>query len=133
MIDYMSEYITDRFKSFERVDKSVWHRRGLHIVLENRLFQIAVTDNEWSAAWMLIERDDIDDVGGNRNIMRRHYRTYLNCIKNALIDGFGEAIGYGGAWICGAVYRKEPVEARAAYARKGGGATVSAISGQTAG
>ena len=27
----------------------------------NRLFEIAVEDNEWSAAWCLLEREDIDD------------------------------------------------------------------------
>jgi hypothetical protein len=38
--------------------------------------------------------------------MRRHYPAYLEAIKTALLDGWGEAIGYGGAWVHGEVYRK---------------------------
>jgi hypothetical protein len=66
--EFMSEAVQEdfmsRFKSFTKTDR----RRGAycyandnnrHVVLENELFEIAVVDNEWSAAWMLLERLDI--------------------------------------------------------------------------
>jgi hypothetical protein len=106
MIEFMRERLTLRFNSFQPVDK--WrYRYGGHVVLENSFFQISVADNEWSAAWLLLEREDIDDTGANRTLMRRHYPAYLEAIKNALLDGWGEAIGYGGAWVHGKIYKKE--------------------------
>lgn len=106
MIEIVRERFMKQFKSFSAVDK--WRKRGeVRVVLESGLFEIAVEDNEWSAAWCLLEREDIDDVGANRTFMRRHHKTYLEAIKQTLVDAWGEAIGYGGAWTHGATYRKE--------------------------
>ena len=108
MIEHMTECFSKRFPSFYPVDK--WRRDGeRHIILESAFFQIAVVDNEWSAAWCLLEREDVDDVGGNRNLMRRHYHVYLEEIKRILVENWGEAIAYGGAWTHGKKYTKEDV------------------------
>ena len=101
MVLLVTEAFQKRFKSFRKVDG--W-RYGKHIVLQNELFGLAVADNEWSVAWCLLERVDIDDTGSNRTFMRRHYQTYLEAIKLTLIDIWGEAIGYGGPWISGERY-----------------------------
>jgi len=105
MIKVMQNSIGKRFPSFYATDE--WRDRDAHVILENGLFQIAVVDNEWSAAWCLLERTDVDDTGANRTFMRRHYDTYLETIKQTLLDGWGEAIGYGGAWVHGRKYIKE--------------------------
>ena len=107
MIDYMRETLAERFPSFESVN--IWRGCDRHVVLRSGLFDIAVVDNEWSAAWCLLERDDVDDTGSYRVLMRRHYETYLKAIRDALIGGYGEAIGYGGAWTSGKRYTKEDV------------------------
>jgi len=105
MIETMRDRLMARFPSFYSEDK--WIDRDRRVVLENELFHIAVVDNEWSAAWLLLERSDIDDTGRNRTFMRRHYQTYLEAIKRILIDRWGEATGYGGAWVSGKRYTKE--------------------------
>lgn len=105
MVEIMRERLMKRFPSFCEEDK--WRGSDQHIVLESGLFQIAVVDNEWSVAWCLLERPDIDDEGRNRTLMRRHYTSYLEAIKGFLIEIWGEAIGYGGAWTHGQRYTRE--------------------------
>jgi hypothetical protein len=105
MIETMQEILTRRFKSFYIVDKL--RDRDKHIVLENNFFQIAVVDNEWSAAWCLLEHPDIDNQESSRSLMNRYYERYLDGIKAALIELWGEAIGYGGCWTSGVRYTKD--------------------------
>jgi hypothetical protein len=105
MVHEMRSGLMRRFKSFYEVDR--WRDREIHVVLENNLFEIAVVDNEWSAAWCLLERRDID--GTNGAFIRRHYQTYLEAIKRILIENWGEAIGYGGAWTHGVRYTKADI------------------------
>ena len=104
MIFRFIEGFQQRFKSFYKMEK--W-RGNRHIVLQSELFELAVVDGEWCAAWCLLEREDVDDVGRNRTLMRRHYHAYLKAIKTILIDWWGEAIGYGGAWTSGKRYTHE--------------------------
>lgn len=103
MISEICQALMARFKSFQRVDR--WHS-SRHIVLESAFFEIAIEDGDWCATWMLLERRDVDDTGPNRTLMRRHYTVYLEAIKTTLVDIWGEAIGYGGAWTCGERYVK---------------------------
>ena len=107
MIKVIQDSIGKRFPSFYPADE--WRDRDAHVILENGLFQIAVVDNEWSAAWCLLERTDIDDTGSSRTFMRRHFQTYLEAIKQIIVDEWGEAVGYGGAWVSGRRYTKEAV------------------------
>jgi hypothetical protein len=53
---------------------------------------------------MLLEKD----IGTNEglNLMGRHCNAYLEEIKNALVDEYDEAIGYGGSWTSGTRYTK---------------------------
>ena len=109
MIEAIQEKLSRRFPSFQTCNE--WrHRPGHTIVLKNELFEIAVADNEWSAAWMLLERTDIDDAGSNRNLMRQNYTSYLEGLKNALVETWGECYGYGGPWTSGPRYTKENTE-----------------------
>ena len=111
MICYMQEKITKRFPSFRIVDR--WKRCGtMRVVLENRLFDIAVVDNEWSATWMLLQSEDIEDAMWHKGesfapLMSRHHQTYLDAIKDGLLQRYGECVGYGGAWTSGPVYKRE--------------------------
>jgi len=107
MIAYMRGALTKRFPSFKSVN--TWRGCDQNVVLRSGLFEIAVVDGDWCAAWCLLERTDVDDTGSYRALMRRHYMTYLDAIKKALIDGWGEAIGYGGAWVSGRRYMRGDV------------------------
>lgn len=106
MISIVTDALLKRFKSFNRTDR--W-RNDKHIVLESELFEIAVADGEWCAAWCLLEREDVDGTDRSRTFMRKHFKSYLEAIKLILINGWGEAIGYGGAWTSGKRYTHEDV------------------------
>jgi len=103
MISYVTTVFRNRVKSFKTANK---RRNEFNIVLQSELFQLAVADNEWGAAWCLLEREDVVDIGTNRTFMRKHYKTYLEAIKFALLEGWGEAVAYGSAWQRGNVYKK---------------------------
>jgi len=101
MIVIIREAFHKRFKSFVDTDE---FRDDRHIIMRNNLFEIAVVDGDWCAAWCLLEQTDIEDDGSTRALMRRHFNTYLDAIKSTLISVWGEAIGYGGAWTSGTRY-----------------------------
>jgi len=108
MIELMQKYFTSRFKSFTTTNKwrgttSYSSNRDCRVVLENEFFDIAIADNEWSAAWMLLEKEDIED--NVTPLMKRHYQSYLNAIKEALLKHWGEATEYGGAWLRGITHK----------------------------
>jgi len=107
MVEHMTKKLEKRFPSFQRIN--TLRARDLNVVLRNGLFEIAIVDNEWSAAWCLLERADVDDSGSNRALMRHHYEKYLEAIKGFLIEGWGEAFGYGGTWARGKKYTKDDI------------------------
>lgn len=51
----------------------------------------------------LIERADREEYAGLRAM---HYQNYLDGIRETLIDVYGEAIAYGGAWTSGKRYTR---------------------------
>lgn len=117
MIELMQESLMSRFKSFSKCDRwrgvTAYDRsQNRHVVLENGMFEIAVVDNEWSAAWMLLERADIEELeyrnGVNlRPLMARHYHSYLYAIRDILLDTYGECSAYSGAWTSSRITRED--------------------------
>jgi len=111
MVEIVCEELLERFPSFYRCD--AWrgdrNNRDKRVVLRNSLFDIAVADNEWSYAWLLLENEEARYDGRNAGLMARHWQTYLEAIKCVLVEIYGEAIGYGGAWLSGKKYTKEDV------------------------
>ncbi|MDR1702507.1 MAG: hypothetical protein LBR56_07005 [Sporomusaceae bacterium] len=101
MIEYMQKKLAIRFQSFNKVD--FWKDRDRHIVLQNAIFEIAIVDNEWSAAWCLLERWDVDERKG---LLQHHYQTYLEGIKQALLEFYGECRGYGNPWVAGEIFTR---------------------------
>ena len=107
MVEFFIEEFKEKFPSFDRV--SCWRGNDRRVVLRDHLFEIAVADNEWSAAWMLLEREDSGDEPEERAEMEQLYQTYLTAIRDILIEGWGEAVGYKGAWTSGPIYTKSSV------------------------
>ena len=71
-------------------------------IMENNLFKIKVVDNQWSYAVMLIQKEnDYDDC--LRGLQKRHYKNYLEGMKDILLDMFPEIGCYTGAWTHGTV------------------------------
>lgn len=104
---YLIEGLKQRFKSL--TDCSAWIGRETRALLENELFYIAVEDNQWSMAVLLLQKEHwCFDLSG---LQKRHYQTYLNAIRDVLFDMFPELGVYRGAWTSGRIkredYRKE--------------------------
>lgn len=102
MEDSIEEFMYEMLKSgvFTKCDR--WHHRDIHVVLESKLFEIAITENEWSYAVMLLQKDDVP-VG----FQKKHYESYLRKIRDALFEQFSKLGVYGGAWTSGTIDRPE--------------------------
>ena len=88
-----------KFKSFE----STGNDYGT--IMENNLFEIQIEDNEWSYAIMLIQKEGYyDNLEG---LQKKHYQSYLEGMKNILLELFPSIGCYGGAWAHGTITRED--------------------------
>lgn len=101
----LDEFVTDlkeKYHSF--TDCNRWINSSERAVLENSLFYIVVEDNEWSMAVKLIQKEqDYYSSGNIINLQARHYKNYLEGIKECLFNQFDELGIYGGAWTSGRI------------------------------
>lgn len=96
--------IVNRFSSFTSCDN--WISRTRYAILENKLFYIALEDNEWAMAVELIQKDSEYD-NSIVPLQKKHCQNYLNGIKMALFTQF-ETIGvYNGAWTSEFIHREK--------------------------
>jgi hypothetical protein len=103
LYEFISDF-TQKFKSFSECNE--WISRDEKAILENKLFYIAITDNEWSMAIKLIQKEQgYYDNGNVENLQAKHYKTYLEGIKECLFNQFEELGTYGGAWTSGRIRR----------------------------
>lgn len=87
-----------KFPSFSKVTpKDQWISRSQRAILENKLFSIAVEDNEWSLAVELLQKEDPygDSLAG---LQKKHYQAYLKGIRDSLLDRLPSIGAYAGAW-----------------------------------
>lgn len=97
---------TKRFKSFSECDE--WISDSEKAVLENSLFYIVVEDNEWSIAIKLIQKEqEYYDRGNIENLQAKHYKAYLDGMRDCLFNQFEELGVYGGPWTSGRIRRTE--------------------------
>ena len=103
--EFISDF-TQKFKSFSKCNE--WISRDENAILENELFYVTVTDNEWSMAIKLIQKEQsYYDRGNIENLQAKHYKTYLEGIKECLFNQFEELGTYRGAWTSGRIRRPE--------------------------
>ncbi len=112
ILECFIESFTMMFRSFERPAKETWLTepgfggRSRRVLLESKLFNIALENNEWSLAVELLQKEDPydDHLSG---LQGRHYMKYLDGIKRCLLE-FLPSIGtYGGPWTSGRITREE--------------------------
>ena len=105
--DSLEQFISDftkRFKSFSRCDE--WIGNSEKAILENSLFYITIEDNEWSIAIKLIQKEQgYYDNGNIENLQAKHYKNYLDGMKDCLFNQFEELGIYGGPWTSGRIRR----------------------------
>lgn len=100
---YLMARLTERFKSFRPCDE--WINREQRAILQSELFYVAVEDNQWSMAVELIQKDAF--FYSTEGLQRRHYRSYLNAIRDILFELFPTLGVYGGAWTSGTIRRED--------------------------
>ncbi len=100
-----------RFPSFQKIDGwladgSYSRSRSRRAILENGLFWIATEDNQWSIAFELIPKEEPWGEPWMEKIQARHYRRYLDGIKESLFEQF-EYVSYrSSAWTSGTLRRE---------------------------
>lgn len=111
ILECFVESFTRMFHSFERPAKETWLTEpgfggsSKRILLESKLFLIALEDNEWSLAVELLQKEDPydDHLSG---LQGRHYLKYLDGIKRCLLELLPSIGAYKGAWTSASISRE---------------------------
>lgn len=93
-----------KFKSFKSTGKDYG------VIMENSLFEIEIEDNEWSYAVELIQKEHWYD-NSLEGLQKKHHETYLNGIRDILLELFPSIGTYGGAWTSVRLTREDLKEA----------------------
>ena len=101
-VDTIVDGMENRFHSFFATDR--WERDN-HIICENNLFKVAIADNEWSYAVLLLEQDDTAVAG----LQGMHFARYFNELKNILLSTYPEIGIYDGPWTHKVIRRENNV------------------------
>lgn len=107
------EGFTKRFPSFKKVKPYTLRRSWYYgiestVIMENKLFRIALEDNEWSTAVMLLQvQDNYDDH--LEGLQKQHYKRYLDGMAKALLDRLPDIGGYSGAWTSKRITKEDSV------------------------
>ena len=112
ILECFVESFTRMFRSFERPERGTcltepgFGGRSRRVLLESKLFYIALEDNEWSLAVELLQKEDPydDHLSG---LQGRHYQKYLDGIKRCLLEVLPGIGTYGGPWTSGRITREE--------------------------
>lgn len=112
ILECFIESFARMFPSFRRPVQETWLRNGLmkdqsrRVLLESKLFYVAVEDNEWSLAVELLQKEDPydDHLSG---LQGRHYLKYLDGIKRCLLELLPSIGTRTGAWTSGRITREE--------------------------
>ena len=102
VVETLKSDLVAMFPSFSECD--CWEEER-HYILENRLFYIALVDNEWRIAVELIQKED--PYGLLEGLQKCHFGKYLSGIKKALFGQFDEIGAYGGAWTHKVLHKEE--------------------------
>lgn len=114
--DVLGCFVSDfcqMFSSFVRPVKETWltepgfGSRSRRVILESKLFYIAVEDNEWSLAVELLQKEEPWGDVWMENLQKRLYKKYLDGMKTALLNRLPGIGTYSGAWTSGRIKREE--------------------------
>ena len=106
ILECFIEGFTKMFPSFRRPESAELWLEDACVILESKLFHIAVEDNEWSLAVELLQKEDPydDHLSG---LQGRHYLKYLDGMKRCLLDRLPSIGTRKGAWMSGTITREE--------------------------
>lgn len=112
VLNWFISGFTRMFPSFQRPANEVWLRNGpwgecsRKVILENKLYYIAVEDNEWSLAVELLQKEDPydDHLSG---LQSRYFKKYIEGVKMCLLERLPSIGIRTGAWTSGSIKRGE--------------------------
>ena len=90
------------YPSFKKCEPSYWED-GARIIMENRLYRIAVEDNEWSLAVKLLQKGD----GELEGLQRGWFDKYMFAIRKSLLKYLPDIGTYTGPWTSGRITKEE--------------------------
>lgn len=99
-LEEFAESFKKKFPSFEIVQTE-----ACGVILENNLFTVEIEDNEWGYAVELIQKEADYDEPSKEGLQKKHYKTYLEGMKNSLFEQFPSLGVYAGAWTHGIINR----------------------------
>lgn len=105
ILDCFVESVKKMFPSFGKPKRPKW-RGDRKVLLENRLFEICMEDNQWSVAIELIQKENEWTDPWTFSLQKRHYRRYLDGMKKALLERLPIIGTYAGAWTSGWITRE---------------------------
>lgn len=100
VLEYFRDIMVER-TSFTKCNR--WANKECEIILENSLFEIGIADNGWSFVVMLLQKQDAP-----LGLQAKHYKGYLNTIKEALFEHFEEIGEWGSTWVSTKISREAP-------------------------
>lgn len=107
--EHIVRRMQERFPSFKSCNERIGGlKNSCRAILENKMFYIALEDNQWSMAVELLEKEDPWDCS-YRGLRAKHYQNYLDGLKEVLLEMFEEIGVYGGPWTSGTIRREEEV------------------------
>lgn len=96
-----------KFSSLYEADEWINHYED-RAFLENGLFYITITDNEWSFAIKLIQKEqEYLERGNLENLQKNLYQNYLKGIRECLFLQLDEIGIYGGPYTSGRIKRED--------------------------
>lgn len=113
ILECFIEGFTRMFQSFERPTKETWLAEpgfggsSKRVLLESKLFSIALEDNEWSLAVELLQKEEPWGLPWMENLQKRLHEKYLEGMKRCLLEVLPGIGTYKGAWTSGRITREE--------------------------
>lgn len=109
ILECFVEGFTKLFPTFRQPEPAeLWLKDDGRVLLENKLFYIALEDNEWSLAVKLIQKEDPydDHLSG---LQKQHHQRYLEGMKKALLERLPSIGAYSGAWTHKVITKEEAI------------------------
>lgn len=107
ILECFIEGFTRMFPSFRRPEPAELWLEDARVILESKLFHIAVEDNQWSLAVKLLQKEEPWGDVWMENLQKRLYEKYLDGMKRCLLEVLPSIGTYKGAWQSDIITREE--------------------------
>jgi len=107
ILECFIEGFTRMFPSFRRAETAELWLEDSRVILESKLFHIAVEDNEWSLAVKLLQKEEPWGDVWMENLQKRLYKKYMEGMKRCLLEVLPSIGTYTGPWTSGRITREE--------------------------